>query len=91
VRYHVLFEFSNRQKQIVLTIQSVWMLTWQRPYDDVACPYAEVVVDYMEIIDWLMWMNPIVTRGIILTSGLVPCGPVMGCHVAPYYVIGLVV
>jgi hypothetical protein len=32
----------KQAKKNVLTVQSVRMLTWQRPYDDVACPYAEV-------------------------------------------------
>jgi hypothetical protein len=34
------------------------------------------------------WMNPVVTRGIILANGMVPHGPGMGCHVAPYYWFG---
>jgi hypothetical protein len=54
------------------------MLMWQRPHDDVACSYTEVEVDDMKIIDWQMWMNDIVTRGIILVNRVVPRGPGMG-------------
>jgi hypothetical protein len=36
----------------VLTVQSVQMLTWQRLYNDMSFPYAEVVVDDVAIIDW---------------------------------------
>jgi hypothetical protein len=82
---------SNRQKKIMLAVQSVWMLMWQSLYDDVACLYTEVAIDDVAIIAWLMRTNPVVKCGIILTSGLVQCGPVVSFHVAPYYVIGLVV
>jgi hypothetical protein len=69
----------------VLTVQSVWMLTWKRSYNDVACSYDDVAIDDMEIVDWQMWTNPDVTHGIILASSLVPRGPSMGCHMAPCY------
>jgi hypothetical protein len=36
----------------VQSVQSVRMLTWQRPYDDVARPYTEVVVDDMSMLSW---------------------------------------
>jgi hypothetical protein len=51
----------------------------------VACLYAEVVVDDVAIVDWQMWTNLVETRGIFLSDGLVPHGPDMGCHVAPWY------
>jgi hypothetical protein len=59
-------------------------MNWQRPYDDVAHLYAEVAVDVADI-GWQMWMNSLLTCGIILASGLVPRGPVVGWHVAPCY------
>jgi hypothetical protein len=52
-------------------------------YDDVAetvRPYADVACDDMAVFDWQMWSNYDVTRGIILVNGVVPRGPVMGCH-----------
>jgi hypothetical protein len=48
----------KQAKRNVLTVQSVQMLTWQRPYDDVACLYVEVAVDDVAIVDWQMWTNP---------------------------------
>jgi hypothetical protein len=50
----------------------------------VAHPYAEVVVDDVEIGYWQMWTNPVSTHGIIVANGLVPRGPGMGYHVAPW-------
>jgi hypothetical protein len=44
----------------------------------VAC---DDVVDF----DWQVWSNQNATRGIILVNGKVPRGPVMGCHMAPWY------
>jgi hypothetical protein len=41
------------------------------------------VVGDVAVLDWQMWSNYDVTRGIILVNGVVPRGPVMGCHVAP--------
>jgi hypothetical protein len=35
--------------------------------------------------DWKEWSNDIMTCGILLVNGKVPCGPIMGCHVAPLY------
>jgi hypothetical protein len=32
-----------------------------------------------------IWANQFVTRGILWSNGVVPRGPVMGCHVAPLY------
>jgi hypothetical protein len=34
---------------------------------------------------WQIWVNHDVTRGIFWINGVVPRGPVMGCHVAPLY------
>jgi hypothetical protein len=31
-----------KKNELTVIVQSVWMLTWQRSYDDVACPYTEV-------------------------------------------------
>jgi hypothetical protein len=53
----------------------------------VACPYTEVEVDDMEIIDWQMWTNHVLTSGIMVANGLVPRGPGMRCHVAPLYMV----
>jgi hypothetical protein len=69
----------------VLTVQSVRMLTWQRPYDDVACMYVEVAVGDMAFIYFHMWTNQFVTRGIFLVkwfgatwpSGGLPCGTLL--------------
>jgi hypothetical protein len=47
----------KQAKKNVLTVQSVRMLTWQRSYDDMACPYTEVAVDDVAIIDWQIWTN----------------------------------
>jgi hypothetical protein len=58
---------------------------WQRSYDDMACLYTEVVDGDVAFIYWHIWMNQFVTHGILWSSGLVPRGPVVGCHVAPYY------
>jgi hypothetical protein len=53
------------------------MLMWQ-PYDDMAVD--DVAVSY-----WQIWANGTSTHGIILVNGMVPRGPVMGCHMAPLY------
>jgi hypothetical protein len=50
---------------------------WQRSYDDMACLYAEGVVDDLVIVDWQMWTNLVVTHGIILTNGMVPRGTLL--------------
>jgi hypothetical protein len=42
---------------------------------------------------WLAdsWANHDVTRGMFWANGMVPRGPIMGCHVAPrYWLVGLV-
>jgi hypothetical protein len=67
----------KQAKKIVLTVQSVQsvqMLTWQRSYDDVACPYAEVEVDDVESLIGRFWTNDVSTRGIFC--------PMVWCHVA---------
>jgi hypothetical protein len=33
--------------------------------------YIEVAIDDVEIIYWQMWMNPVLTHGIIVANGLV--------------------
>jgi len=61
-------------------------MMWQGLYDDVAETvrlYANVACDDMAVCDWQMWSNYDVTHGIILVNGVVPCGPVMGFHMAP--------
>jgi hypothetical protein len=66
----------------MLTVQSV-QLTWQRPYNDVTRPYAEVADVDVAFIYCQIWANHDATRGIIMVNGVVPRGLVMGCHVAP--------
>jgi hypothetical protein len=53
------------------------MMTW-RSYDDMAG-------GDVSISDWQFWANHLLTRGKVLANDKVPCGPVVGCHVAPRY------
>ena len=56
---------SNRQtcKKKLLTVQSI-QLTWQRPYNDVACLYTKVADGDVAFTHWQMWTNQFVIRGI---------------------------
>jgi hypothetical protein len=71
----------KQAKKIVLTVQSIHyiqMMMWQRPYDDMECPYAEVAVDDVAIDYWQMWANHWWTRGIFLVKWLGATWPSRG-------------
>ena len=51
-----------------------------RSYDDVAS-------DDMAESSWLLKVNDLSTHGSFLVNDWVPRGPIMGCHVAPRYLL----
>jgi hypothetical protein len=77
-------QFAKHGKKL-LTVQSIQSL-----HVDVAGSYSPTWHDDdMEGVDWTteweMWVNHVSTRGILLANSVVPHGPGMGCHVAPYF------
>jgi hypothetical protein len=78
-------QIVKHAKNKLLTVQSVQLLTWQGcmlMWQGRTLTWKSWVGRQLEV----GWSNHFLTHGMSLTSGMVPRGPDMGCHMAPYLV-----